>query len=109
MSEATTDLFLFFWMQLMASISGAGIGTAFWLLIRHIDSPLWFIMDHIKSRYGKESYLYRTLLENPFVLCGVVGLLISLFPFMGIRFALFSMSGALVIGYVLIRLIKKLQ
>lgn len=109
MSEATTDLFLVFYMQLMASISGAGIGAAIWLLVRHIDSPLYFIMQRIKDRYGKESQFYTVPMENPFVICGVVGLLVSLFPFMGVRFALFSSSGALVIGYVLIRLIKKLQ
>lgn len=108
MSEATTDLFLVFYMQVMASISGAGIGTAFWLLIRHIDSPLYFIMQRIKDRYGKESKFYTVPMENPFVLCGIAGLLIALFPFMGIRFALFSTSGALVIGYVFIRLIKRL-
>ena len=109
MSEASTDLTIMFYMQIIASVTGACIGAAVWLLIRHIDSPAWFIMDHIKSRYGKESYLYKTLWENPFVICGVVGLLISLFPFMGVRFALFSSSGALVIGYVLIRFIKRLQ
>ena len=108
MSETGTDLTIMFYMQIIIQITGACIGTAFWLLIRHIDSPAWFIMDHIKSRYGKESYLYKTLWENPFVICGVVGLLVSLFPFMGIRFALFSTSGALVIGYILIRLIKKM-
>ena len=108
MSEAGIDLTILFYMQVIIQITGACIGTAFWLLIRHIDSPLYFIMDHIKSRYGKESYLYKTLWENPFVICGVVGLLISLFPFMGVRLALFSSSGALVIGYVLIRLIKKI-
>ena len=108
MNEATTDLTILFYMQVIAQITGACIGTAFWLLIRHIDSPAWFIMDYIKSRYGKESYLYKTLWENPFVICGVVGLLVSLFPFMVVRFALFSSSGALVFGYVLIRLIKKI-
>lgn len=108
MSEATTDLFLVFYMQIIAQITGACIGAAFWLLIRHIDSPMYFIMQRIKDKYGRESQLYRMPLENPFVICGVAGLLISLFPFMGIRFALFSSSGALVIGYVLIRLIKKI-
>jgi len=108
MSEAGIDLTILFYMQVIIQITGACIGTAFWLLIRHIDSPLYFIMQRIKDRYGKESQFYTVPMESPFVICGVVGLLISLFPFMGIRFALFSSSGALVIGYVLIRLIKKI-
>ncbi len=103
-----TDLFLVFYMQMMASISGAAIGTAIWLLIRHIDSPLYFIMQRIKDRYGKESHLYTVPMDSPFIICGVVGLLISLFPFMGVKFALFSTSGAMVLGYILIRLIKRL-
>lgn len=109
MSEASTDLTILFYMQIITQITGACIGAAIWLLIRHIDSPLYFIMQRIKDRYGKESNFYTVPMENPFVICGVVGLLISLFPFMGIRFTLFSMSGALVFGYVLIRLIKRLQ
>lgn len=108
MNEATTDILLVFYMQVMASISGAGMGTAIWLLIRHIDSPLYFIMQRVKDRYGKESHFYTVPMESPFVICGVVGLLISLFPFMGLKFALFSISGAMVIGYVIIKIIKRL-
>ncbi len=108
MTEQTTDLFLTFYMQIMAAISGAGIGAALWLLMRDITYPLWFVTDWVKKRYGNKSVLYACIMDYPFVICGVIGLLVSVFPFMGVRFALFSTSGALVLGYILIRYIKKL-
>jgi hypothetical protein len=108
MTEQATDLFLTFYMQIMAAISGAGIGAAIWLLMQDITYPLWFVTDWIKKRYGNKSILYACIMDYPFVICGAVGLLVSVFPFMGVRFALFSTSGALVLGYILIRYIKKL-
>jgi hypothetical protein len=113
MTEQTTDLFLTFYMQIMAAISGAGIGAALWLLMRDIGYPLYFVMDWLrqrhKAKYGiVKNSPYMLLTDHPFVICGAVGLLVSVFPFMGIRFALFSTSGALVLGYILIRYIKKL-
>ena len=108
MNEQSTDLFLIFWMQIFASISGAGIGAALWLLMRDITYPIWFVTDWIKKRYGNKSVLYLCIMYYPFVICGAVGLLVSVVPFMGIRFALFSTSGALVLGYIFIRYIKKI-